>query len=176
VSTLKRQYRDLSRKYHPDKNPETDTTAKFMGLKTAYEILGDPERRILYDVYGQTDFSQDDRMKSMIEQRFKNATEQEQQYESYKKSQSGMKVFGEVMPYYFTWFLLSVYRVERSTTCYYVMMGMIALVCYFEIQVRLQYGTGHYDMIFKLMYDYFPKHLTIGENMRLTRELFPLLF
>jgi DnaJ-class molecular chaperone len=86
VSTLKRQYRDLSRKFHPDKNPEIDTTAKFMGLKTAYEILGDPERRILYDVYGQTDFSQDDRMKSMIEQRFKNATEQEQQYESYKKS------------------------------------------------------------------------------------------
>jgi DnaJ-class molecular chaperone len=67
VSTLKRQYRDLSRKYHPDKNPDTDTTAKFMGLKTAYEILGDPDRRILYDIYGQTDFTQDDRMKSMIE-------------------------------------------------------------------------------------------------------------
>jgi curved DNA-binding protein CbpA len=147
-----------------------------MGLKTAYEILGDPERRILYDVYGQTDFSQDDRMKSMIEQRFKNSTEREQQYESYKKGQSGMKVFGEVMPYYITWLLLTIYRVERSTTCYYVMIAINALVCYFEIQVRLRYGTGEYDLLFKLMYDYFPKYLTIGENMRLTRELFPLLF
>lgn len=48
---FKRRYRDLSRKYHPDKNQE-DTTDKFMKLKFAYEILNDPEKRVMYDVYG----------------------------------------------------------------------------------------------------------------------------
>ena len=51
-TTLKKRYRDLSRKYHPDKNTEEDTTDKFMKIKQAYEILSDPENRIMYDVYG----------------------------------------------------------------------------------------------------------------------------
>ena len=60
-------YRDLSRKYHPDKNPDVDTTEKFMEIKMAFEILSSDEKRVLYDVYGTTDFSQDDKMKDMIE-------------------------------------------------------------------------------------------------------------
>lgn len=56
ATTLKKRYRDLSRKYHPDKNPDIDTHDKFMKLKTAYEILNDPERRRNYDVYGTLDF------------------------------------------------------------------------------------------------------------------------
>jgi len=64
---IKRLYRDLSRKYHPDKNREEDTTDKFMMIKQAYEILSHQEKRVLYDVYGQVDFSQDDKMKDMIE-------------------------------------------------------------------------------------------------------------
>ena len=51
ATTLKKRYRDLSRKYHPDRCQEEDCN-KFMKLKTAYEILGDPERRRNYDVYG----------------------------------------------------------------------------------------------------------------------------
>ena len=76
MSGLKKNYRDLSRKLHPDKNPEEDTTEQFMKVKTAYEILNDPEKRVLYDVYGVTDFSNDDKMWQMIQQRFKNTTEQ----------------------------------------------------------------------------------------------------
>jgi molecular chaperone DnaJ len=46
----------LSRKYHPDKNPDEDTTDKFMKIKKAFETLNDPERRVFYDVYGTEDF------------------------------------------------------------------------------------------------------------------------
>ena len=62
MSELKKHYRELSRKLHPDKNPDEDTTEEFMKVKTAYEILNDPEKRVLYDVYGTTDFSNDDKM------------------------------------------------------------------------------------------------------------------
>jgi len=54
-TTLKKRYRDLSRKYHPDKNADS-THERFMQIKTAFETLNNPERRKLYDVYGQTDF------------------------------------------------------------------------------------------------------------------------
>lgn len=67
---IKRLYRDLSRKYHPDKNRDQDpveATERFMGIKSAFEVLSDPEKRALYDVYGQSDFSQDEKMKDMID-------------------------------------------------------------------------------------------------------------
>ena len=84
-----------------------------MQLKTAFEILNDPERRKLYDVYGQTDFQQDNTMKNMIEVKFKNVTERETQWKAYQTMKSNMKVFGDVVPYYFTWLLLSMFRVDR---------------------------------------------------------------
>ena len=47
---IRKLYRDLSRKYHPDKNAE-DTTAKFMKLKEAFEVLGDKDKKLAYDIY-----------------------------------------------------------------------------------------------------------------------------
>lgn len=72
---FQKKYRTLSVKYHPDKN-ENDTTEVFMQLKQAFEILNDPEKRVMYDIYGQTDFSMYDRMQGMMEQKFKNKKEQ----------------------------------------------------------------------------------------------------
>jgi hypothetical protein len=40
----------------------------------------------------------------------------------------------------------------------------------------LKYGTGQYDLLFKMMYFYYPKNFTIGDCLKLTRELFPILF
>ncbi|AGO14142.1 AaceriAER346Wp [[Ashbya] aceris (nom. inval.)] len=50
---IKSAYRQLSKKYHPDKNPG-DTTAhsKFIEVGEAYEALSDPEKRRIYDQYG----------------------------------------------------------------------------------------------------------------------------
>jgi len=50
---IKRAYRKLSIKYHPDKNPGNDEAArKFNTIREANEILGDPDKRILYDTGG----------------------------------------------------------------------------------------------------------------------------
>ena len=42
---IKRTYRKLSRKYHPDVSKEKDAEARFKEIGEAYEVLKDPERR-----------------------------------------------------------------------------------------------------------------------------------
>lgn len=47
---IKKAYRKLSLKYHPDKNENDEFFAnRFMEIKEAYEIIGDPEKRRTYD-------------------------------------------------------------------------------------------------------------------------------
>ena len=55
-------------------------------------------------------------------------------------------------------------------------MIVIFMIALFEIQARLKYGTGQYDVVFTGMYAHYPENNTIGENMKLTRQLFPLIF
>ncbi|KTD31861.1 MULTISPECIES: DnaJ C-terminal domain-containing protein [Legionella] len=50
---IKRAYRKLARKYHPDVSKEENAEAKFKELGEAYEVLRDPEKRSKYDRYGQ---------------------------------------------------------------------------------------------------------------------------
>jgi len=45
-------YRKLSVKYHPDKNPDEASKRKFSEVRDAYEILNDPDKKILYDTGG----------------------------------------------------------------------------------------------------------------------------
>ena len=49
---IKRSYRKLARKYHPDINKEKDAEAKFKQVGEAYEVLKDPEKRAAYDQLG----------------------------------------------------------------------------------------------------------------------------
>jgi DnaJ domain. len=49
---VKRAYRKLARKYHPDVSKEKDAEAKFKELGEAYEVLQDPEKRAAYDKLG----------------------------------------------------------------------------------------------------------------------------
>jgi len=50
---IKRAYRKLARKYHPDVSKERDAEARFKEVAEAYEVLKDPERRAAYDEVGQ---------------------------------------------------------------------------------------------------------------------------
>lgn len=50
--TIKRAYRRLARKYHPDVNKSRDSTERFKEINEAYEVLSDPEKRKRYDSLG----------------------------------------------------------------------------------------------------------------------------
>jgi curved DNA-binding protein len=49
---IKRAYRRLARKYHPDVSREKDAEEKFKEVAEAYEVLKDPEKRAAYDQMG----------------------------------------------------------------------------------------------------------------------------
>jgi molecular chaperone DnaJ len=54
---LKKSFRRLAMKHHPDRNPDNkDCEAHFKEAKEAYEILGDPQKRSLYDQHGHAAF------------------------------------------------------------------------------------------------------------------------
>ncbi|CBY01819.1 hypothetical protein IAQ61_006413 [Plenodomus lingam] len=56
---IKKAYRSLSKKYHPDKNPGDDTASKkFVEVAEAYEVLSDKETRKIYDQYGHDGIQQ----------------------------------------------------------------------------------------------------------------------
>src|SRR5262245_33990789 len=55
---IKKSYRQLALKYHPDRNPgDKEAEENFKHAAEAYEALGDPEKRQLYDRFGHAGLS-----------------------------------------------------------------------------------------------------------------------
>ncbi|GER45570.1 chaperone protein DNAj [Striga asiatica] len=53
LQEIKASYRSLARKYHPDMNKGPGAEEKFKEIGAAYEVLSDPEKRSLYDRFGE---------------------------------------------------------------------------------------------------------------------------
>ena len=61
---IKKAFKKLARKYHPDLNPnDTSAKQKFQEINEAHEVLSDPEKRKKYDTYG-AQWKQADQFKS----------------------------------------------------------------------------------------------------------------
>lgn len=50
---IKKAYRKLALKFHPDKNKAADAEEKFKEIAEAYEVLSDKKKRDVYDKYGE---------------------------------------------------------------------------------------------------------------------------
>ena len=51
-ATIKRAFKRLAIKYHPDHNKDPDAGEKFREINEAYQVLSDPQKRQAYDQFG----------------------------------------------------------------------------------------------------------------------------
>jgi curved DNA-binding protein len=56
--TIRKAFRKLAAKYHPDKNPGKDSEARFKEINRAHEVLSDKDKRSLYDEFGEDSLKQ----------------------------------------------------------------------------------------------------------------------
>ena len=57
--SIKKAYRNLAKKYHPDMNPgNAEAEQRFKEVNEAYSVLSDPDKKAKYDQFGHAAFDQ----------------------------------------------------------------------------------------------------------------------
>ena len=113
---LKKAFREASIRYHPDKNLDVDTTDLFLEVKQAKDIISDEKMRFAYDVYAQTDFSQEDNIYKGLSHSKK--LDQEERDKLFNHIINNKRMFQsgiEIFPYYFAWVMASILLVNVSS-------------------------------------------------------------
>ncbi|NNC33379.1 MAG: J domain-containing protein [Croceitalea sp.] len=90
AAEIKKSYRKLARKYHPDVNPnDAEAEKKFKQINEAHEVLSDPDKRKKYDEYGK-DWQHADAFEQA-----KKSGRQRQDYGGYTYSQGSAEDFSD---------------------------------------------------------------------------------
>lgn len=90
-SEIKKKYRDLAKKYHPDKHKGDEKAAeKFKEISEAYDILGDKEKRQQYDMQRENPFF-----------RFTGNGGASQGFKGYSHGENGFEGFGDIFSSFF---------------------------------------------------------------------------
>ncbi|HCH65846.1 MAG TPA: hypothetical protein DFR83_23795 [Deltaproteobacteria bacterium] len=53
TDTIRKRYKELARKFHPDLNKSAGAADRFKQINEAHEVIGDPEKRKLWDEFGE---------------------------------------------------------------------------------------------------------------------------
>ena len=114
-TNLKRGYKEAALKYHPDKNPGIDTTEIFMEVQQAKQILQDPDLKYAYDVFGQTNFQQEETILKGLQHAKKMS--EEERMRTFWHIVNNKRMFNalvEIVPYYFAWMLAGILLINVS--------------------------------------------------------------
>ena len=111
---MKKAFRRASIKYHPDKNPDRDTTELFLEVTRANEIIGDEKLRFAYDVYLQTSFEQEEQILKGLKYSKKSEEEQEKLFWHIINNKRMFQSLLEIFPYYFAWIMAVILLVNVS--------------------------------------------------------------
>ena len=85
---IKKAYRSLSFKYHPDKNPDPSVSETYKQINEAYEVLSDPQKRAQYD--------NPNPMESLLKEMFRDRKPQPHQHQNMNPHMGIPNIFEEI--------------------------------------------------------------------------------